>query len=75
MVDRTGVGLDGCASVGGGVPVGTGGVYAAVWVSKKDATIVPTAAVMMVSGSCPAASSPSQAVNESAKRRRTRIMV
>jgi hypothetical protein len=44
-----------------GVDVGDGGVYAAVWVSKKDATIVPTAEVIKTSG-LSAVSSPVQAV-------------
>lgn len=45
------------------VGVGAGGVYMAVCVPKKDATIEPTAEVIKASGLSVGASSPVQAVN------------
>ena len=58
MIVGVGVGVP----VSVGVNVGDGGVYIAVWVSKKDATIVPTAEVIKTSGFSAGASSPVQAV-------------
>jgi hypothetical protein len=58
MIVGVGVGVP----VSVGVNVGDGGVYIAVWVSKKDATIVPTAEVIKTSGFSGGASPPVQAV-------------
>jgi hypothetical protein len=46
-----------------GVEVGAGGVYMAVCVPKKDATIEPTAEVIKASGLSVAVSSPVHAAN------------